>query len=43
LYAFDLIEHDGDDLCSLSLLQRKRGLKGLLGRTKPRSIQSLNI
>ena len=23
LYAFDLIEHDGDDLCSLSLLQRK--------------------
>ena len=22
LYAFDLIEHDGDDLCSLSLLQR---------------------
>jgi ATP-dependent DNA ligase len=39
LYAFDLIEHDSDDLCSLSLLQRKRRLKGLLGRTKPRSIQ----
>jgi ATP-dependent DNA ligase len=39
LYAFDLIEHDGDDLCSLSLLQRKRRLKGLLGRGKRRSIQ----
>ena len=38
LFAFDLIEHDGDDLCSLSLLQRKRRLKGLLGRTKRRSI-----
>jgi bifunctional non-homologous end joining protein LigD len=34
LYAFDLIEHDGDDLCSLSLLQRKRRLAGLLGRAK---------
>ena len=39
LYAFDLIEHDGDDLCSLSLLQRKRRLKRLIGRAKWRSIQ----
>jgi len=39
LYAFDLIEHDGDDLCSLSLLQRKRRLARLLGRAKRPSIQ----
>jgi bifunctional non-homologous end joining protein LigD len=39
LYAFDLIEHDGDDLCSLSLLQRKRRLAGLLGRAKRPAIQ----
>jgi ATP-dependent DNA ligase len=39
LYAFDLIEHDGDDLCSLSLIMRKRRLKALLGRVKRRSIQ----
>jgi bifunctional non-homologous end joining protein LigD len=31
LYAFDLMEHDGDDLCSLSLLQRKRRLAKLIG------------
>jgi ATP-dependent DNA ligase len=39
LYAFDLIEHDGDDLCSLSLLQRKRQLAKLVGKDKERSIQ----
>jgi bifunctional non-homologous end joining protein LigD len=39
LYAFDLIEHDGDDLSSLSLLQRKRRLARLLGRAKERAIQ----
>jgi len=39
LYAFDLIEHDGDDLSSLSLLQRKRRLARLLGRAKRPSIQ----
>jgi bifunctional non-homologous end joining protein LigD len=39
LYAFDLIEHDGDDLCSLSLLQRKRRLARLLGKAKRRAIQ----
>ena len=26
LYAFDLIEHDGDDLCDLPLIERKRRL-----------------
>jgi bifunctional non-homologous end joining protein LigD len=39
LYAFDLIEHDGDHLCGLSLLQRKRRLARLLGRAKRPSIQ----
>ena len=39
MYAFDLIEQDGDDLCSLSLLQRKRRLARLLGRAKRPSIQ----
>jgi bifunctional non-homologous end joining protein LigD len=39
LYVFDLIEHDGDDLCSLSLLQRKRMLRMLLGRAERPSIQ----
>jgi bifunctional non-homologous end joining protein LigD len=34
LYAFDLIEHDGDDLCSLSLLQRKRRLAKLIGKSQ---------
>ena len=27
LYAFDLIGHDGDDLCGLPLIERKRRLK----------------
>ena len=35
LDAFDLIEHDGSDLCSLSLLQRKQRLKKLFGKTPP--------
>jgi bifunctional non-homologous end joining protein LigD len=39
LYAFDLIEHDGDDLRDLPLIERKRRLKKLLGRAKRRSIQ----
>jgi ATP-dependent DNA ligase len=39
LYAFDLIEHDGDDLCSLSLLQRKRRLAKLLGKSQRRAIR----
>ena len=38
LYAFDLIEHDGDDLRDLPLIERKRRLKKLLGRTKRHSI-----
>jgi len=39
LYAFDLIEHDGDDLCSLSLLQRKRRLAKLLGKSQRRAMR----
>jgi ATP-dependent DNA ligase len=34
LFAFDLIEHDGNDLCGLPLIDRKRRLTGLLGRAK---------
>ena len=34
LYAFDLIEHDGIDLCDLPLIERKRRLFKLLGRAK---------
>jgi bifunctional non-homologous end joining protein LigD len=39
LFAFDLIGHDGDDLCDLSLIERKRRLKKLIGRSKQRAIQ----
>jgi len=39
LFAFDLIEHDGDDLRDLPLIERKRLLARLIGRTKRRSIQ----
>ena len=39
LYAFDLIGHGGDDLCGLPLIERKRRLAKLLGRTKRRAIQ----
>ena len=39
LYAFDLIGHDGDDLCDLPLIERKRRLKKLVGRSKQRAIQ----
>ena len=34
LFAFDLIEHDGEDLRDLPLLERKRRLKKLIGKTK---------
>ena len=37
LFAFDLIEHDGDDLRDLPLLERKRRLKKLLGRATYRT------
>ena len=43
LYAFDLIEHDGDDLCSLSLLQRKRRLARLLAPSTALPSSSLSI
>ena len=39
LYAFDLIELDGDDLRSLPLIERKRRLARLIGRAKRRSIR----
>ena len=32
--AFDLIEHDGDDLRDLPLIDRKRRLARLIGRAK---------
>jgi ATP-dependent DNA ligase len=34
LYAFDLLELDGDDLRELGLLERKKRLKKLLARSK---------
>jgi bifunctional non-homologous end joining protein LigD len=34
LFAFDLIEHDGDDLRDLPLLDRKRRLAKLIGKAK---------
>ena len=39
LYAFDLIEHDGEDLRKLPLIERKRRLARLLGRAKRRAIR----
>ena len=39
LFAFVLIEQDGDDVHDLPLIKRKRRLKKLLGRAKRRSIQ----
>jgi ATP-dependent DNA ligase len=39
LFAFDLIEHDGVDLRDLPLIERKRRLKKLIGRSKQRAIQ----
>lgn len=39
LFAFDLIAHDGHDLRDLPLIERKRMLRGLLGRAKRRRIQ----
>jgi hypothetical protein len=44
LHAFDLLEHTGDDLRELPLIERKRRLAKLLGRTKQwRASSSLNI
>ena len=39
LYAFDLIEQDGDDLRDLPLIEHKRRLAKMLGKAKRRSIQ----
>ena len=39
LYAFDLLEQDGDDLRALPLIERKWRLFKLIGRTKRRAIR----
>jgi bifunctional non-homologous end joining protein LigD len=39
LFVFDLLEHDGLDLRSLPLLERKRRLAGLLGESQRRAIR----
>jgi bifunctional non-homologous end joining protein LigD len=39
LYAFDLLQHDGADLCDLPLIERKQRLARLLGRAKRQAIQ----
>jgi ATP-dependent DNA ligase len=39
LYAFDLIEQDGDDLRDLPLINRKRRLARLISRAKRRAIR----
>jgi ATP-dependent DNA ligase len=39
LYAFDLIALDGDDLRDLPLIERKRRLKKLLGKSQRRAIR----
>jgi bifunctional non-homologous end joining protein LigD len=36
LYAFDLIEHDGDDLRKLPLIERKWRFFKLIGKSQPR-------
>ena len=38
LFAFDLIEHDGDDLGNLPLIDRKRRLAELIGKAKRRAV-----
>ena len=43
LFAFDLIEHDGDDLRDLPLIERKRRLAKLLGKAKRRAIRYASI
>ena len=39
LNAFDLLQHDGADLCDLPLIERKQRLARLLGRAKRQAIQ----
>ena len=39
LFAFDLIEHDGDDLRDLPLIERKRRVARVIGKAKRRAIR----
>ena len=39
LFAFDLIEHDGDDMRDLPLIERKRRLVKLIGKSQRRAIR----
>ena len=41
LFAFDLIEHDGDDLTDLPLIERKWRLAKLIGKAKRRGSLSI--
>ena len=34
LYAFDMLQHDGADLRDLPLIERKRRLSKLIGKTR---------
>ena len=43
LFAFDLIEHDGDDLRDLPLIKRKRRFARLLGKASDDRSSSLSI
>jgi bifunctional non-homologous end joining protein LigD len=43
LYAFDLLEHDGDDLRPLPLSDRKAHLQRLLDRNDPRILFNEHI
>ena len=38
LYAFDLLQYDGADLCDLPLIERKQRLARLIGRAKRQAI-----
>ena len=43
LYAFDLLEHDGADLCDLPLIERKQRLARLSAGSSGKPSSSMNI